>query len=261
LLAHRAALYLAARARRGNQLTIACGFMKPRSAVSKNLLLPLVLVALAPGALEAQVRIDSPYRWVDPGMSANVFAGHMVTGRTVVDAGPKDALFWGGRYSLRVSGPFTAEIDVAFMPAQRPVRDTAHVDGGGAELGEARASIGMLLGGLRFNLPGPRTWYGLQPYALFGGGLTRDFAGRTELEEDVPETARFRFGTSFAGQLGAGVEWFATPRVAVRGDARNVIWRLRNPDFYRAQPDVEFTVPPNEWISNYAFSAGLSLYF
>jgi hypothetical protein len=214
-----------------------------------------------PSALLAQ-RIDSPYRWVERGLSGGAYAGTIATGQGAVDVGPASGPVLGGRFSLRLSGPFTGEADIALMTSTRMVLDTVAVDGEWQQIGEGDVRIGMLLAGLRFNVTGQRTMYGLQPFVVVGGGLARDFAGAPTLPEGTTqgERARHRFGTSFAGQFGAGVEWFATERLALRGDARNVLWRLRYPEAFRtAAPEA--LLPASDWVSNYQFAAGVSIYF
>jgi hypothetical protein len=71
---------------------------------------------------------------------------------------------------------------------------------------------------------------------------------------------RFNFGTSFAGQLGAGVEWYLAPRWSVRADARAALWKLTHPTAFRLG-ERGALVPPDEWENNTLLSAGISMHF
>jgi hypothetical protein len=228
--------------------------------------LPVLAVALLlPATVDAQV-IDSPYRWVERAMNAGVFAGVISPTTGIVELGPQSGPVVGSRFSMRLSGPFTAELDVGYLPTSRAIVDTVRVGGEWQQIvvdgAPVEAPVQMLLAqlGLRFNVTGARTYHGLQPFLLLGGGAAVDLVRRPTEEEILPINARFRFGTSFAGQLGGGVEWFATERVALRADVRNVIWRIRYPEAFRIA-DQDNVIPANEWRSNHQLTAGISLYF
>jgi hypothetical protein len=215
-----------------------------------------------PDALEAQ-RIDSPYRFVEASQSIGVFAGQVVTGQNALELGPGDALVLGARYGIRIGGPFLVEAEAAFLPA---TRDVFAVDSLAADSTD-RALIGMadmallLVGAqLRFNLTGSRTWRGIQPFILAGGGVAIDLAASDEIEADLPRDDRFDFGTSFAGELGAGVEWFLSDRFSIRADVREHFWQLETPSGFSLAPHGE-DLAEDEWIGNFRASAGISIHF
>src|SRR5690606_11628262 len=105
-----------------------------------------------------------------------------------------------------------------------------------------------------------RTYHGLMPYVLAGGGVAITVSDDDALEEerDVAQNARFDFGTRFAGHVGAGIEWFAMRRLALRADARDVFWKLRAPAVLRRQSD---DVPAQEWVQNFVLSLGVAFHF
>ncbi|MEX0907794.1 MAG: hypothetical protein WD054_05645, partial [Gemmatimonadota bacterium] len=158
--------------------------------------------------------------------------------------------------------PFLAGVELGFAPANRTVRDTTFMqaDSVFTPLGEADMNLLLAFANLRFNVTGTRTWHSLQPFMVIGLGAAVDLAGASELDADVPGNARFDYGTSFAGQLGAGVEWFPSTRIGVRLDARNVLWKLEVPEAFLLTEHGR-TLPASEWEQNYLVSAGISVHF
>jgi hypothetical protein len=223
-------------------------------------LVPLVGVVLAsPSVCRAQ-SIQSPYRFVDKTQAVSAFAGYVATGKGSVGLGPKSGPLFGTRYSIRLSGPFNVEIEPAFFKSTRPVRDTTVVDSARQIVGEADIALLVVNGALRFNITGPRTWNRLQPFLLFGGGAAVDLSGSSPDDELVTGEARFDFGTSFAGAIGGGVEWFASDRLTVRFDARNALWKIKTPLAFLAD-DFGANTPGEEWVQNGWFTVGFSLRF
>lgn len=230
--------------------------------MTRRILVLALAGALCPAAAEAQ-RIDSPYRFVETSQSGGPVIGYVATGQNEREMGPESAMMFGARYGIRISGPFRVEGTIGYMPTTRSIFavDTLAADSTDrALIGEA--DVKMLLAGaqLRFDLTGTRTWHSLQPFLIAGGGVAVDFASLGELEEDLPVDDRFDFGTSFAGELGAGVEWFPADRVSVRADVRDHFWKLMTPaGFVNARPEAG--LPEDEWIGNWTMSAGISLHF
>jgi hypothetical protein len=227
----------------------------------------LVLAAAAIAAAwntapAAAQRIDSPYRFLDHNQHLGVHAGALGGSEGVLGLGPQGGLMLGARWAIRVSGPLSLGVDLSYTPTQRTVRDTVFVVPDSVFLGVGDADMHLLgvMGTVRFNITGPRTWHGLQPFLSLGVGAVTDLAGRPALEEDLEPTARFGFGTSFAGHFGAGTEWFPTERVSLRLDARNMMWRLRVPDAFLL---TQFgrTVERAGWENSVLLSAGVSYNF
>jgi opacity protein-like surface antigen len=213
------------------------------------------------GSAAAQ-RIDSPYRFLDYGRSLGIYAGMQSAVEGALGLGPQAAPVLGARASFRVSGPLTIGVDLSYTPAQRAVRDTAFVaaDSVFRPLGEVDMHLLALMGDVRFNITGPRTWHGLQPYLAAGVGVARDMAGRTVLEDDLDPNVRFRFGTSFAGQFGAGVEWFPSQQLSLRAEGRNRMLRIRTPDAF-VLTEQGGAVGRANWENAILLSAGVSYHF
>ncbi|MFW6202397.1 MAG: outer membrane beta-barrel protein [Gemmatimonadota bacterium] len=234
--------------------------------------LPLFLLAAAAAAdASAQEGISSPFRFVEETQSLGLFGGYALTDEGALDLGPESAYGVGLRYTLRISGPFTAEATATYLPATRTVFDTTRVDGGFDPLGEADLSLAILQAALRFDLTGPRTYYGFQPYIVTGIGAAvdvsdSDAAFRDELVAEAvdPSAVVYDFGTTFAAQVGAGIEWFVSRRVTVNADVRDLFWEIEAPAAF-VEPgtgtEPALDVPSEEWVQNFVFQLGLSYRF
>lgn len=225
-------------------------------------LLSLVAAVLLLAPTATAQTIDSPYRFVDESQSLGIFGGYIATSDGTLGLGPESAPLAGARYSLRVSGPFVVEGEASFIPTSRPVLDTARVDDAHEVLGEADLSLLVAQAALRFNLTGPRTFHGFQPYLLMGGGAAIELGRDDTFDEDLDVGIPFDFGTTFAAKIGAGIEWFATRRFTVRADVRDLFWQLETPPAFLEQ-DVaeEARVPESEWVQNFGFLLGFAYRF
>jgi hypothetical protein len=223
----------------------------------------LVLLASA-GSVQAQT-LDSPYRFIDTNQYAGLFGGYVsaTTGR--LELGPESAPMFGARWAIRVTGPFSFGAEVGYMPTTRTVHDTilatpVTTDSLYRAVGEADMNVLTVLGHVRFNITGGRTWNHLQPFLVFGGGAALDLAGDAAADADLDANERFDFGTSFAGQVGAGIEWYPSARWSARVDAQSMFWKLKVPDAFRLTARGA-TFPASEWEQNVVLSAGLSIHF
>jgi hypothetical protein len=219
-----------------------------------------VALAAAFAAEAAGQSIPSPYRFIETSQRAGVTGGYVFASEGALGLGPQSAPYMGGRYSIRISGPFTVEGEIGFMPTTRMVWDTVPGDTTREVIGEADMSIALASGALRFNITGPRTWRGLQPFLILGGGVAIDLAGEAQDEATLPDPVRFDFGTSFAGHIGGGIEWLLSPGWSLRVDARNSLWKLETPEAFLTT-DREFLIPTDEWAQNFVLSAGLAIHF
>jgi hypothetical protein len=221
----------------------------------------LLIAAAGSQPLHAQ-QIDSPYRFLDYSQFGGLHGGYVAANEGPIGIGPQSGPMVGASWALRVSGPFAFAVDVGFIPTTRTVRDTVFVaaDSMYQDIGEADMKLLTAMGSLRFNLTGARTWNGLQPFVLLGAGAAVDLAGSAEIEEDLPTSSRYDFGTSFAGQLGAGIDWFPSSRVSIRLDARNMLWKLTVPDAFLLTENGA-DLPGSEWEQNFAVAVGLSIHF
>lgn len=229
--------------------------------------LPAVFLTLATAlaihtADAAAQNLDSPYRFLDHKQFGGVFAGYLQPSEGRIGGGPTAAPLFGASWGIGVSGPFVFTVELAVAPTSRVVRDTAFVaaDSTWAELGEADMTMAIGMANMRFNITGARTWNGLQPFMLLGAGIVRDMSGADDIEAELPENLRFDYGTSFAGQLGAGIDWFPSSRLSARLDARNMLWKLGVPDAFVLTENGR-TLPRSQWEQNLVATAGLFFHF
>jgi hypothetical protein len=232
--------------------------MKIGSAFSTLVVVTMTMLA-APASAQ---RIDSPYRFLDHSQFAGVWIGHVSASDGRIGNGPDAALMAGAAWALRVSGPFALNVEAGYMPSTRVVRDTAYSNAASAfePLGEADFKLLTVMGNLRVNLTGARTWNAIQPHILLGAGVALDLAGGTAIEAELPSNARFDFGTSFAGQLGVGADWFPSQRFSVRVDARDMFWKMPVPEAFLLTENGA-GLSRSEWVQNLALTAGLSIHF
>ncbi|HEX2168350.1 MAG TPA: outer membrane beta-barrel protein [Longimicrobiales bacterium] len=218
-----------------------------------------VFALAAPASAQS---VDSPYRFLDHSQFGSLWGGYVAASDGTIDNGPESAPIFGASWALRVSGPFAINVEAGYMPTTRVIRDTVfdETESVYEPLGETDFGLLTVMGNLRLNLPGARTWHGLQPFAIVGAGLALDVAGGSEIEAELPANARFDFGTSFAGQLGAGVDWFPTSRVSIRVDARDMFWKLPVPEAFLLTENGA-RLSRSEWEQNFALAAGLSIHF
>lgn len=215
-------------------------------------------LALSASGVAAQ-DIASPYRFVDESQHATAFVGLMATDPGTLDLGPESGLAFGARYGIRLSGPFVIEAQAAFFPTSRAVQDTVigAADTAVVATGaEADLNIGVVSAALRFDITGPRTWHRLMPFALLGVGAAFTLSQEDGVDDDVESDVRYDFGTRLLGELGLGVEWFAADRLALRLDARNLLWRIDAPLGLQ-----QLDAPNQEWVQNFLLSAGVSFRF
>jgi hypothetical protein len=223
--------------------------------------LPALILALASalsaGPADAQ-RIDSPYRFIETRHVLAPFSGYLHTEPGAARLGPEPAAYFGARYSFRVSGPFNIDAGAAVAPTHRIVLDTLDADTALDVVGEADYTFGLVDAALRFDLTGPRTFHGLLPYAISGVGVAFRLSGDDTLDEELDPNLRWDPGTSFAGQIGMGVEWLATRQLSLRLDARDYLWKISAPPgFATLGPEV----PAEEWVQNFGVSLGLGYRF
>jgi hypothetical protein len=222
-------------------------------------LLPFLAFIFFPGDSAAQ-QIPSPFRYVEEAQEAGPFVAYLDADAGRFGFGPEPGVAFGARYGLDVSGPLGLEGSTIFFPTSRDVVNL--------RLGEANrrvdvADMALLLvdARLRFSLTGRRTWHGIAPYLVAGGGLGFDLAGNQEGDQKLQQEDRFEFGTGFLGLLGGGLRVTLGGPLVARGDAQLTLWQLDTPQGFQGE-DLGFDeIPTNEWVSNGLFSLGFSYRF
>lgn len=204
--------------------------------------------------------ITSPYRFLDTSQEAGLFVMHISPEEGTLGLGSESGIAFGGRYAIVLSGPFMVEGEVGYFPTRHAVLDTVVVDSAFTRIGEADHSLVIATAALRVNLTGQRTWNNLQPFLLFGFGGVIEASKDKDAVNVAPVDARYNFGTSFAGSVGAGIAFSPTERLAIRLDGRNLLWKIKTPAAL-VSANTGTVTPTDEWVQNLAFSAGVSIFF
>ena len=217
----------------------------------------IFFLGLTAGA-EAQT-IPSPYEFIDGNQEYGLIVGVAADRRGQLDLGPGGGTLFGARFGIQISGPLGLEANTFLLPTDRFVRVPGD-ESGIEDLGVADALIAGADARVRFSLTGNRTWNTLAPYLTAGGGVAFDFAGRSEIEAEIPESVRFSFGPSFLGLLGAGVRWIPSDHFTVRGEIVANYWKLGTPEAFLQRGDeaIGQPVPEQEWTPVRTLTIGLS---
>lgn len=228
----------------------------------KCLALPLpclVAVAVLTEPTQAQT-IPSNYERIEYPQEGGAFVGAFSGGTGRFGFGPKSGVLLGGRYAIELGGPFSFEGVAAYLAGSRDVIDPELAEGNRVA---GEADLQMLLAEARFKfaLTGRRTWHGISPHLLFGGGVAYEFAGAQPADERILESDRFTFGTNFMASGGGGFRWFLTDKWTVRTDGVVRIWKIQTPPGYAEVNRGFDSVEESEWTNNLSLSIGLAYRF
>lgn len=217
-----------------------------------------LLAATAPSAGAQEV--PSPYRFVDTNQAAGLFAGRFAPGRGTLDLGPGPGSIFGARYGIRLSSPISFEGWASFLPTTRDVIDPTRPAGERA-VAEADISLLLLEAVVKFSLVGSRTWHGIGPYVLAGGGLGFEL-GDTQTEDlALEEPFRFNFGSTFVPHAGGGLRWLPSDLLELRADARLTLWKIDTPEAF-LDPELGLEgIDDSEWVGGASLTLGAALRF
>lgn len=221
--------------------------------------LTVALLGLVPRAGEGQ-QIPSPYRYIETGQEAGAFVGTLNPGAGRFEIGPRAGTQLGLRYAIEVGGPFSIEGVARTLSSTRDVRDPTKPEGE-RTVGEADVLLASVEARAKFSLTGRRTWHGVSPFAVAGGGVVWDTEGLSEVDERVLPRDRYEFGTSFLGYLGLGVRWIPLERVQLRIGGGFDLWQIDTPQGYLSpERDLGFeSAPPqSEWVNGLEGSFGIA---
>ena len=209
--------------------------------------------------LTSQV-IPSPYEFIEKRQEAGTFVAYLSPGTGRFGFGPKPGIALGGRYGLRLGGPMGLEGVLTYLPTSRDLIDPGRVEGDRV-VGDVPSHVVTADARLRLSLTGDRTWKGLNPYFLVGGGVAFDLAGESSEEEVLLPDDRFEFTAAFEGVFGAGIRWFATESILLRTDFAVYLWQLTTPEGFRDPARGFVGVAEKEWVSGPSISLGVAYHF
>jgi hypothetical protein len=187
-----------------------------------------LLIAVTHSSSSGQ-EIPSPYVFIANGQAWEIFAGMSDLNPGELEIGPRDGTTFGGRYAAAFSGALNLDVDGTFFSSKRKVYEVR--PGDNILLGESDIDVLLLDARLRINLTGHRTWNGLQPFVLFGGGIAfTTFTDRAwELLSGMPPGEWYEFGVRFAGTFGAGTAYHLTDKISLRLDGVLNLWKIQTP--------------------------------
>lgn len=190
--------------------------------------------------------IPSPYRHIEANAEAGPYVGYVSAGTGRFGYGPKGGLLFGARWGIELAGPVSFETAVGLIPGTRDVINPGRAEGD-RKVGEADVLMTTIDARMKFSFTGRRTWHGISPFIVFGGGLAFDLASDDPADEVLDAADRFDFGTSFFGTFGGGIRWWLSDRLTLRGDAILQIWKLGTPPGFSTPERGFLDVEESEW--------------
>jgi hypothetical protein len=199
----------------------------------------LTLAGLPAGAA-AQVGYSpghSPYRDIRKGHMVTPIFGQFGGSGGRFEIGPHDGQIYGLRYDVRTGSAVQLGLGVSHATLSRLIVDP-FVELANRTSGPVDQSVTFAELNLQLNLTGGKSWHRLAPFVGAGAGLT--FSTSTP-----QDTSKYRFGKKFYVAPSAGVRFFVTDRISLRGEARAVFWKLKYPTTFQDEPALEPGVPPD----------------
>ncbi len=231
------------------------------------MLLSVIFLASAPSLYGQEPSIDTPYRWIEQGMRFAVSPGYIFTSRGSLNLGPGSTPTAAGRFRIRVSNPLSFEINATYGNSNRFIVDPL-ANGGPAVVDTVNSSWILAEAAVQFTFTGGRTWHGIQPYLIFGGGGIFGLGEEVSPFEDLLNLQLYVYEIGSAPDFLAagGLEWILSRKVGLSFEVRDHIWRLKAPEGFFTpeilQIILETGAPApseSEWTNNVEFS--LSIWF
>lgn len=227
------------------------------------------LLATPSVVLAQQESIDSPYRWREKGFRIGLFSAYHSGNRGNLDFGQGPTPALGTKLRVRASSPLSLELGATYGPAERYVID---IEAEGGPMAVDTVSAGWLRAdlGAQIGLTGARTWNGIHPYGMFGGGFVFGVnEGASEfLAEQALEPFRYDISTAPHVYLGLGFEVFPSEKIGLGFEVRDYLIRLSAPDgflFPNVLTNLEELGAPapdaSAWQHNLEFGITLWYYF
>jgi hypothetical protein len=233
--------------------------MRHSSSLSLVFTFTVTAALLVPDPAAGQV-IPSPYSFIDSRHEAGILVGALSENRGELGLGPGGGPILGGFYGIKLGGAFGFEAHAFLLDTDRRVIDPEAEDGP-ETVGTTQSTVGVVDARIRLGPMGPRTWRDLAPYAVAGGGVALDFRRSALLEEEMSQEARFSFGPSFLGTLGAGLRWLPGDRLGFRVEGTFHLWKLGTPQPFLGLTEELGSVPDQEWTGFGTVRLGASLRF
>lgn len=236
----------------------------------------LLAAAAAPAAAQGgadgdTLRIDTPYEWIQRSFRVGAFGGYVSADRGSVELGPGSTPVFGARVRARISSPISLEASFGYGSSDRFVVDP-RLPQGPATVDTATSRWILAEAAMQFAITGNRTWHGIQPYVLIGGGFMVgvDEPRSPALPEPGPgePPVRAEIGVAPVVQAGLGFEWMVSDRMGVGFEVRDHLWRISTPEGFFEQEvldrieDLDLPAPQDtDWTHNLGFTVSVWRYF
>ena len=233
--------------------------MKRTTAVATTIFSLGLLAITRP--LAAQVGYDpanSPYKDVPWRQGITVIAGWYNASIDPAGVAPRSAPMYGLRYDLQLAGPAQLTVRSAATSSKRRVIDPRQPKATRL-LGEQAAPLLLTDVGITLNLTGQRSWHGLVPLVMFGGGVASDL-------KPTSDVGNYKFGgtsgITFALSFGGGIRYVPGGRFdrwEVRGDVTDYLFAIKYPGSYISTATTPSVLKTNASASSWRHNAGLTL--
>ena len=233
--------------------------MKRKTAVAATIFSLGLLAVTRP--LAAQVGYDpakSPYHDVPWRQGLTTFAGWYNAAIDPAGVAPRSAPMFGVRYDLQLAGPAQLTVRSAATSSKRHVIDPRQPKATRL-LGDVSAPLLLTDVDITLNLTGQRSWHGLVPLIMFGGGVASDLKPASDI-------GNYKFGgtsgTTFALSFGGGIRYVPGGRfnrLEVRGDVTDYLFAIKYPGSYISTATTLSVLKPNASASSWRHNAGLTL--
>ncbi len=238
--------------------------------VGRRVVLPLLamLAGTAPILRAQEPSIDTPYRWIEKGMRFGVSPGYILTSRGSLGLGPGSTPTAAGRFRLRVSNPLSFEVNLTYGNSDRHILNP-FATGGPTFIDTVSSNWLLAEAAIQFTFTGSRTWHGIQPYLVFGGGGLFGLGEEVSplVEELELERFVYEIGSAPSFLAAGGIEWLISRTVGLSFEVRDHIWRLKAPEGFFDPEILEIILEsgapaPNEsqWTNNVEFSLTFWIY-
>ena len=221
------------------------------------LILSSIAVTSSPAAGQT---IPSPFAFVEYSKEWAVFLGKSDINPGLLGLGPQSGTMGGGRYSAAFGGAMSVDVAGTLFASRRDVLDVSRPEDDRV-LGSNDIDIFLLDVRLRLNLTGARTWHGLQPFIVFGGGLALPFSVNRDIEivAFMPGNEWYSFGTRFTGSFAAGTSFHVSSKLSIRLDGVMNLWKITTPiGWLTTDADPLGENPQGEWVSAKSITLGAS---
>lgn len=199
---------------------------------------------------------DSPFRDILLRSGMSVVVGHLSNDRGRAGAGMSNALTFGIRYEIPTGRSLQFQFTTAYLHGDRFILDP-RADSASPQrrTGPFKSDLALAEIGVQLRLTGGKTWHGFSPYVGTALGMMFDVNSPGDTTG-----SGYHFGTKFTLAGATGVRWYPARRVAITGELRGHLWRLKYPlSFHAPATDGSRVVPTRDPLTDWTLHPWISL--